>query len=445
MNTYGMTEPTTIYQRPAELLQHLIRFDTTNPPGNEVACITYIDRLLKSLDIETRLLEKVPNRPNILARLKGIGNAPPLLLYGHVDVVPTTGQNWTRPPFSAEIADDYIWGRGALDMKGGVAMLLAAFMRAKAENLTLPGDVILCLLSDEEAGGNAGARFLAGEHADLFAGVQYALGEFGGFTFHISNKRFYPIMVAEKQSCRITATVRGPAGHGSMPRRGGATAKLGALLHTLDQKRLPVHITPVVRQMFEALSRELPFPTGTFLRQLLNPLLTNRILDLMGERGYIFNPLLHHTVSPNIIRGGDKYNVIPGEITIELDGRLLPGFKPDDMLRELRALVGGDVELEIVHHDPGPPTSNMGLFNTLATILREADPAGIPVPLLLSGVTDGRHFARLGIQTYGFLPMQLPQDFNFLQTVHAADERIPVNTLNFGAEAVYKALQRFGA
>ena len=229
-----------------------------------------------------------------------------------------------------------------------------------------------------------------------------------------------------------------------MPIRGGATARLAQFLGTLDRKRLPVHVTPVVQQMFEVLSHELPFPTGTFIGQLVNPMFTDRILDLLGDRGRIFSPLLHHTVSPNIIRGGEKYNVIPSEITVDLDGRLLPGYTPDDMLRELQSLVGRDVELEVVEHDPGPPEPNMTLFSTLANILREADPSGIPTPLLLSGVTDGRHFARLGIQTYGFLPMQMPPDFNFLQTVHAADERIPVNTLGFGADALYSALQRFG-
>lgn len=439
-----MTEPTTIYQRPAELLQHLIRFDTTNPPGNEAACLTYIGGLLNSLGIETTLLEKVPGRPNLIARLAGTGSAPPLLLQGHVDVVPTTGQTWAHPPFAGERIDDTIWGRGALDMKGGVAMMVAAFLRAKADSLPLPGDVILCLLSDEEAGGVVGARFLVDEHGDLFSGVRYALGELGGFTFYMGSQCFYPIMVAEKQACWMKATLRGPAGHGSVPVRGGAAAKLAQFLGMLDRRQLPVHITPAARQMFEAMSRAMPFPTRTLLAQLLNPALTDRILSLMGERARALAPLLHNTVSPTIIRGGDKVNVIPAEITVELDGRLLPGYSPDDMLRELRALVGDEVEFEVVFHEPGPPAPDMGLFDMLAGILTEADPSGIPIPLLLSGVTDARHFARLGIQTYGFLPMQLPAGFNFQQTIHAADERIPAAALDFGTQAIYQALQRFG-
>ncbi len=439
-----MIEMTTIYQHPVELLQNLLRFDTTNPPGNEGACIAYIDGLLRSLGIETLLLEKAPRRPNLIARLRGAGNARPLLLQGHVDVVTTADQAWTHSPFAGEIVDGFLWGRGTLDMKGGLTMLLAAFMRAKVENLPLPGDVILCVLSDEEADSDYGAKFLVNEHPELFANVRYALGEFGGFTFSIGGKRFYPIMVAEKQVCSIKATIRGPAGHGSMPIRGGTAAKLARMLHTLDRHRLPVHVTPIAHQMFNSLADELSFPVAPLLRQLLNPTLTNRVLDVMGARGRVFDPLLHHTVSPTIIRGGDKINVIPSVITVELDGRLLPGYAPEDILAELQALVGNEVEFEVTRYDPGPKMQDMGLFNTLAGILREADPSGFPGPLLLTGVTDGRFFAHLGIQTYGFLPMQLPDDFNFTQTIHAADERIPVAALTFGMDAVYAALQRFG-
>jgi acetylornithine deacetylase/succinyl-diaminopimelate desuccinylase-like protein len=299
-------------------------------------------------------------------------------------------------------------------------------------------------MSDEEAGGTYGAQFLVEEHADLFEGVRYALGEFGGFPLVIGGTRFYPIMVAEKVVCWLQATVRGPAGHGSMPVRGGAMAHLGRMLQTLDRKRLPVHITPIAEEMFGTVADALSFPTGPLLRQLLNPMLTNRVLDLLGPRGHLFDALLHNTVSPTIVRGGEKINVIPGEITLDLDGRLLPGYTPDDMIGELEALLGNDVIFEVLRHDPGPSTRDMGLFDTLADILRESDPDGIPLPMLLSGVTDGRFFARLGIQTYGFLPMKLPENFNFSQTIHAADERIPVESLEFGTRAVTRVLQRFG-
>jgi len=430
-----------LHKRPAELLQNLIRFDTTNPPGNEAECIAYIDGLLTEAGFATTLLARDYNRPNLIARLEGEGTAAPFLLYGHVDVVTVANQKWTHPPFEAKIEDGYIWGRGALDMKGGVAMMLAAFLRAKAEGLKTAGDVVLAILSDEEAGGDYGAKYLVDNHAEQFEGIRYAIGEFGGFSMYIGKQKFYPIGVAEKQICWMKATVRGPSGHGSLPLRGGATAKLGELLQQLDRDRQPVHITPVTRRMIEALASALSFPTGFILRLLLKPSLTDHVLKLLGQRGKTFEPLLHNTVNPTIIRGGEKVNVIPSEIVLELDGRLLPGFGPEDMIAELRQIIGDEVELEVIRHDPGPAEPDMGLFDTLADILCKADPSGKPVPLLLPGVSDARFFSRLGIQTYGFLPMKLPVDFDFIKTIHAEDERIPVESVAFGSEAIYKALQ----
>lgn len=437
-----MPDPT-IYQRPAELLQTLIRFDTTNPPGNERPCIEYINGLLQAAGIETTLVANHPDRPNLIARLKGTGNAPPLLLYGHVDVVTTEGQQWTHPPFEGRIVDGYVWGRGALDMKSGVAMFLAAVLKAKAENLPLPGDVLFAALADEEAGDVYGARYLVEHHPGLFEGVRYALGEFGGFNLSISGKRFYPIMIAEKQVCWMKATFRGRAGHGSMPVRGQAMAKLGRALRLLDEHPLPVHITPPVRLMFETLARHLGGPTGLIIRLLLNPALTTPLLRLLGERGSLFSPLVRNTVSPTMLKASDKANVIPAEVSLGMDGRLVPGAKPEDMLRELRALLGEDLEIEVFKHEPGPAEADLALFDTLGGILRDLDPQGIPLPYVLSGVTDARFFSQLGIQTYGFTPLQLPDDFNFAATVHAADERVPVTALDFGVQAVTRAIQQF--
>lgn len=433
-----------LHHHPVEILQRLIQFDTTNPPGNESECIAFIDRLLTEVGIETTVLSKAPNRSNLVARLSGRGDAPPLLLYGHVDVVTTKGQDWQHPPFEGVLRNGYVWGRGALDMKGGVAMMLVAFLRAKTENLNLPGDVILAVVSDEEAAGEFGAKFLVEEHPDLFDGVRYAIGEFGGFTFHIGNTRFYPIQIAEKQFCWMKATVHGPGGHGSVPVRGGAVARLAELLRRLDTRRLPVHITPPARVMLRAMAASLSGASGLLPRLLMRPALADIILRLLGERGRIFDPLIHNSVSPTILQGSDKINVIPGRVSVELDGRLLPGFQPEDLITELRSIVGEEVDLDVVQYDPGPVETDMGLFETLADVLRQADPGGVPVPLLLSGVTDARFFSRLGIQSYGFTPMDLPEDFSFLDTIHAADERIPVDALAFGTDAIYELLGRFG-
>ncbi len=442
-----MTEPAStlpIYQRPAELLQNLIRFDTTNPPGNEAECIAYVNSLLTEAGIETTLLARDPNRPNLIARLKGQGNAPPLLLQGHVDVVTTTGQAWTRPPFEGVIADGCIWGRGSIDMKGPVAMMLAAFLRAKAEGWPLSGDVVLAILSDEEGGSDYGARYLVENHPDLFKGIRYALGELGGVRFYLGRNKLYPIMVAEKQLCWMRTHMQGPGGHGSVPMRGGAMAKLARLLQQLDRRRLPVHITPLARSMIEGMASALPFPQSLVLRQLLRPRLTDPVLRLLGTKGQGLEPLFHNTVNATIVRGGEKVNVIPSDIELELDGRLLPGFKPDDIIAELHRIVGSDIDFELIRHDPGPPEPDMGLFSTLAGILREADPGAVTFPMAGPGVSDARFFSRIGIQTYGFTPMNLPPGLDLLQRAHAADERIPLECLDFGTNVIYKTLQLYG-
>lgn len=435
----------TIYQRPAELLRKLIRYDTTNPPGAEAACVSYIGELCQSLGIKTASYAKDPARPNLVARLSGAGNAAPMLLYGHVDVVSTANQDWTHPPFSGAIADGMVWGRGALDMKGGVAMMTAAFLRAKAEGLALPGDVILCILSDEEAGGTLGAKFLVEEHADLFAGVKFAIGEFGGFPVYIGDQKFFAIQVAEKSSCRARVKFRGPAGHGSVPRRSpdNATYKLAKALEALNTHRLPVHITPAAENMISAIADGLGGTLGETMRQLLNPAHTDAILDEMGELGRQFDAILHNTASPNILRGGDKINVVPGQVEIDIDMRVVPGFAPEEAMDELRALVGEWGEVELLSHSAGQGYLDMGLFDTLADILLAGQGQAHAIPLLMSGGTDGRFFSQLNIQSYGYLPMDLPADFDFMSTVHAADERIPVEALQFGADKIYAALSSF--
>jgi len=443
MSTPAASQP--IYQRPAEILQNLIRFDTTNPPGNEAECVAYINSLLTRAGFATTILAKTPNRPNLVAHLKGQGHAPPLLLYGHVDVVTTLGQPWTHPPFEGKLVDGYIWGRGALDMKGGIAMMLSAFLRARAEGFSPAGDIVLAILSDEEAGGDYGARYLVENHAEMFKGIRYAIGEFGGSRIYFGKKKLYPIMVSEKQMCWMKAHVRGPGGHGAFPMRGGAMAKLARLLQQLERHRVPVHVTPVARQMIEGMASAFSFPTNLVLRQLLNPILADTLFKLLGTKARALEPMLRNTVNATTVRGGEKINVIPSEIVLELDGRLLPGFGPDHMMAELRKFIGDEVELEIIRYEPGPADPDMGFFDTLAGILREADPGAVPFPTLMPGVTDGRHFSKLGIQTYGFTPMNFPPDLNLLQTAHAADERIPVETLDFGINAIYQTLQRYGA
>jgi acetylornithine deacetylase/succinyl-diaminopimelate desuccinylase-like protein len=433
-----------IHERPVDLLQALIRFDTTNPPGNEGECIAFIRDLLEDAGFETANYARVEARPNLITRLPGRGAAPPLLLYGHVDVVTTVNQKWTHPPFEARVVDGYVWGRGALDMKSGVAMMLAALLRVKQEGFKPAGDIVFAAYCDEENLGDYGARFLVEEHPEQFEGVRYALSEFGGMTLYMAGRRFYPIQISEKQVCWMKAIIRGIPGHGSRPIRGGAMADLAKMLHGLEHKRMPIHITPAARRMIEAIASQLPFPARIIFRQLLRPSLVDHVLGLLGPAGGNLELLLRNTVSPTIVQGGVKINVIPSKIELQLDGRLLPGFAPQDMLAELREIVGEDVEIEIIRHDPMTAEPDLGLFDLLAGVLQEADPQGVPIPMLLPAVTDARYFSQLGIQTYGFTPMKFAENFDFFSLAHGENERIPVEAVTFGTEAIYQVLRRYG-
>ncbi len=429
---------------PVELLRDLIRFDTTNPPGNEEACVAFVEALLREHGIESERYEKQPGRPNLIARHEGSNGGPPLLLYGHVDVVTTAGQQWTHPPFAAELAGGYVWGRGALDMKGGVAMCIASFVAAHESGSPTP--LVLAILSDEEDGGDAGARFLAEERPEVFAGARHALGEFGATTLWIAGRRFYPIQVAEKQICWLRVHVRGAGGHGALGVKGGAMRKLGDVLRTLDRRQPPVHVTPVVREWIEQMAAALPRPQALLLERLLDPRTADLAAKALGTRGRQLSRVLRNTVSATIVHGGEKINVVPSDIELQLDGRLLPGFTPDDLIHELKDIVGSDgIEFEVVRHDPGPPDADLGFYEPLAEIIRELDPGAVPVPMLQAGVTDARFLTRAGIQTYGYLPLKLPEDFDLFPLIHNADERVPADALAFGVEALSQAIGRYPA
>jgi len=429
---------------PVELLRQLIRFDTTNPPGDEAECVGWVKDLCDGAGLETRVLARDAARPSLLARLRGRGVAPPLLLQGHVDVVTTDGQSWRHDPFAGELIEGEIWGRGALDMKGGVAMMLAAVLRLAESAEPPPGDVLLCVLADEENLGSYGARFVVEEHGELFEGVRHALGEFGGARTELAGLSAYPIQVGEKQVCWVRATIRGPGGHGSIPMRGGSMAKLARLLSALDAQRLPVHVTEIPRSMIEALAVALPAGGRELADGLLDPERTDATLDMLGEAGQVLDPMFHNTLNATVLRGGAKINVIPSELQLELDGRLLPGQTAEDLLRELRELADEeDLELEVVSYEPGSDRVDLSLMGLLSDVLTAADPDAVPLPMLMPGITDGRFFAQLGIQTYGFLPMRLPAEMKFTSLIHAADERVPAREIEWGTDRICEVLTRY--
>ena len=432
-----------LHEDPGTLLRHLIRFDTTNPPGRERTCIEWVQRLLGAYGIDSRLYALDPERPNLVARIPG-GSEPPLLLYGHVDVVTAAGQPWTKDPFAADLDDGVIWGRGSLDMKGGDAMMIAAFLRAAHQDAPLPGDVILCLLSDEEAGAEFGAGFMVDRHPDLFEGVRFALGEFGGYREEMFGTTFYPIQVSEKTVVRLTGRLRGPGGHGAMIHRGGIMARLGRVLTTLDRNRLPVSVSPAAAGMIEAVANSLRDPERAQVLALLDPERADAALDRMGPQGDVFDCVLHDTVNVTVIRGGDKFNVVPSVVELNFDARILPSSSPGKLVADLRDLVGEDVEFDpprAMSEPMGQP--DLRLMPLLEQVLKEHDPDARPMPMLMVGATDGREFRRIGIQSYGFLPMDLPPEIEIFRLIHAADERVPARCLQFGASCIFEVLTRF--
>lgn len=434
----GETTPT-----PADVLRALIRFDTTNPPGNEGQCLQYLKELFEARGVQCLMLGGSAARPNLVARVSGRGEAPPLLLQGHVDVVTTAGQDWKHPPFGGDLVKGWVWGRGALDMKGGVAIMVAALLRCLDQGRAPAGDVVLCCLADEEAGGILGAQYLVEQHADLLDGIRHGIGEGGASTQHLAGRQFYPIMVAEKRACRLRITLRGPGGHASRSHRGGTMAKLGQALVALDRTRLPVHITPVASEYVRGIAEALSEPGQSIVLALLDPSRTDAVLDEMGEEASRFDPILHNTLNATIVQGGQKINVIPSEVTVELDGRMLPGFEPEEFVTEVRQVIGKEPEIEILGVGPRLQPAERGrLYQLLGEVICELEPAGVPVPLLMTGATDQRHFARLGIQGYGYMPLRLPPGFGH-ETVHAANERVPVAALDFGTDALVRVLERY--
>jgi len=430
---------------PTVLLQRLIRIDTSNPPGGERRAMELVKQVLVEHGVDVGMIAADPDRPNLIARIRGREEAPPMLLQGHMDVVPATDQQWSHPPFAGTISDGFVWGRGALDMKGPIVMMIDAFLRLAGSSDVPAGDVVLCLMPDEEAGSDIGAKYLVSNHPEIFDGVEHAIGEFGGFSYYLDGVEFMPIQVSERIGVEFTVTLRGPGGHGSLPVEDGAMARLGRILTALDTHSLPVHIAPATRLMLEGIARHTAGTTAFGVRRLLDDRTAGLAVKLFGSQFERIGPLLRNTVNATVVRGGDSANVIPSVISLTLDGRMVPSSTPERFLAELRSVIGEDCEISYETEWLGPPPDlDLSMYPLLKNILTGMRAGVVPLPYMQAGMTDGRVFATLGIQTYGFTPMPLPEGFSFEKTVHGSDERIPVDALDFGARAIFELLRRYG-
>jgi acetylornithine deacetylase/succinyl-diaminopimelate desuccinylase-like protein len=432
---------------PVPILQALIRLDTTNPPGNETLCARYVADLLAGAGIESTLVGMAPERANLVARIPGEGLAPPLVLQAHADIVPTTGQAWSRPPLSGDIVDGHVWGRGAVDMKGGLAMMLAALLRLRARGDRPAGDVILAVVADEEAGSVYGAHHLVHEHAALFDGARYCVGEDGGAGLNLGGLRVHPIVVAEKRGGWIRVTMRGAGGHASRRRPDTAVSQLAALLSGLYGTRLPTHITPAADRMLQELAKVLPDDLGQQMEALRAGDGDPDVLlaGLPADDAVYLDSVTRHTANPTIVRTSEKINMIPSVTSVDIDGRILPGgFTLDDFLAEVRPLLDPRAEVELLLEGEPMPDPRFGPFyDLLVTLVGELDPQAVALPMITPASTDARLFAQLGMECYGWLPMRLPAGSRYHELLHAADERIPVESVRFGAESLGQLLRRY--
>jgi acetylornithine deacetylase/succinyl-diaminopimelate desuccinylase-like protein len=424
----------------AQLCSDLIRLDTTNPgdhsgPG-ERAAAEYVAARLSEAGLEPRLFESHAKRTSLVARIEGTDpSRPALLVHGHLDVVPADAGDWQVHPFSGEFTGDCVWGRGAVDMKDMDAMILAVMRQRLREGRRPPRDIVLAFLADEEAGGTWGARWLVDNHAGLFEGCTEAIGEVGGFSYTLHGpsgpQRMYLLQTAEKGMAWLRLTARGTAGHGSMLNDDNAVTELAEAVARLGRHQFGIQLTPTVQAFLEQIA--------DVLGAEFSPNDCEEILGKLGPISRVSGATVRNTVNPTRLNAGYKVNVIPQVATAEVDGRFLPGSE-EDFLAEIDRVLGPRIKREFIHHDVALETTFDGdLVDAMSRALLAEDPAARVAPYCLSGGTDAKSFARLGIRCFGFAPLRLPADLDFSGMFHGIDERVPVDALRFGV----RVLDRF--
>ena len=412
-----------------ELCRDLIRIDTTNPgdgsgPG-ERAAAEHVAGLLSGVGIEPELFESEPGRTSLVARWGGTSDRPPILLHGHLDVVPAEAADWKVHPFSGEIQDGCVWGRGAVDMKDFDAILLSV-VRARAREGRLPDrPVVLAFTADEEAGGDKGSQFLVERHPDLLADCTEAVGEVGGFSVTVRDRRLYLIQAAEKGMAWMRLTAHGTAGHGSMRNPDNPVTRLAAAVARLGTHQWPVRLTPTMEVLLASVA-ELAGTEAT-------PDNAEALVEEFGPAARMLSAVIRHTANPTVLDGGYKVNVVPGTATAQVDGRFLPGYE-DEFFATVAELLGEGIEVDYLSNQAAVETAYDGdLVRAINTAILSEDPDALVAPYLMSGGTDGKHWASLGMRCFGFAPLRLPADLDFTGLFHGVDERVPVHALEFGA------------
>ena len=442
-----------IEEEVTNLLSDLIRINTTNPPGNETEAAKHLAETLKKEGFKCELFESAPGRGSIITRLKGTGERPSLLLLSHLDVVAANPKEWSVDPFEGVVKDDFVWGRGALDMKSMTAMEVMVMKLLKRNNVKLKGDVILAATADEEKGGEEGAGWLVRNHPEKIR-ADYVINEGGGLAIPIEGKNIYTIQTAEKGIYWFKVKAKGCPGHGSVPGTAdNAILRMNKIVEKLGNYRAKMTVVPSARQFLTEVAKENKMVQQAITLLLQNPDMGDQILDMLAQKDKAMaeeiRAKLRMTIAPTIIHGGVKENIIPSECEAVFDCRILPGQTPADAMNEIKGLLK-DIGLEklefetIQANEPSESLANTPLYEHIATVVKEFEPNSSVAPILLTGGTDSRFFRKTGSICYGFQPMRADMPYGeILKSIHGIDERISIENLVFGTSVLYNVVERF--
>ena len=437
--------------RAVQWLGEVLRIDTTNPPGNEGLCASWVQAILTQYGVSSQLYELVPGRGNVVARLEGHGSGKghdPLLLTAHMDVVPHDKRFWTQDPFGGAIVDGWMYGRGAVDMKFMLIENLVTFLALRESGLKLTRDVIFLALADEEAGCEHGARFMVDRHPEAIR-ARWGINELGGFPIYVGKqqRKAYLVQTAEKGLAWLRIRIPGSPGHGSLVQHDNPVSKAAAVVSALQKGVHPHTVTPAARDFIAGLAGQAG-AVGAVLKMLLNPLtygLAHGLVPDPAQRN-VFRAVLHDTANPTVFHGGVKVNVVPSEVVIEVDGRTLPGQTTEGFLAPIRAILPAGSQIEIISE--GPPyvvPASGALWDQINSVMSEADPGTAVIPYLMTGFSDSKYLGQLGADIYGFAPVHFPPHVALTSLVHGHDERIPVDGFRWGSRIHYETVARFCA
>lgn len=428
----------TLEEEVVQICQDLIRIPSVNfgeGKGDEKAVAEYVVASLAEVGITATIYESAPNRCNVIANIPGADTSRPgLVVHGHIDVVPANAEDWSVDPFAAEIRDGMIWGRGAVDMKNTDAMILAIIRKWARTGYKPPRNIVLAFFADEEAGMTFGSRWMAAKHPEVFAGCSEAISEVGGFSVTVGDgKRLYFVEAAQKGIHWMRLTATGRAGHGSMMNDENALTALTEAVAKIGRFEWPQRYTSTVKTLFKRIAEA----TGkSYDEKDLRPLLSE-----IGPTARMIGATLQNTANPTMLDAGYKANVIPGSATAVIDGRFLPGYE-DELNTTIRSIIGPDITIETISRDIALEVNFEGdLVDAMCDAILAFDPEGIPVPYLMSGGTDNKALSELGIVGYGFSPLKLPADLDFMALFHGVDERVPISGLEFGVKVLENFLE----